>query len=133
MGIFITMKYIITEKQFNLIHETFNPPIIKKRLTKKIIEFWYQKFKNFIDGRIGELEEFESKYYDKVYYMGITPVFGTSGGQLYYNREFFQIFLTSLDEKIFNKVLAMWFSKKYNTEISWAGWSESLQKKGDPD
>jgi len=127
------MNYLITPRQYSLIIENFNPPIIKKRLTKKIVEFWYEKFKKFIDNRIGELEEFEAKYYNKVYYKGNTPVFATSGGQLYYNREFFQIFLTSLDEKLFNKVLAMWFQKKYDTEISWAGWSESLQKKGEPD
>jgi len=99
------------------------------RLKKREIEEMFGRLENPLSEFIGDLDVYKSKYYNSVMYNGESPVFALSGGQLYYNRDFFRFFLESgMNEKLFGKVIELWFEKKYSVPIGYVGWSESFEK-----
>jgi hypothetical protein len=99
------------------------------RLKKKEIEKMYVGLEKPLDDFIGNLDIYKAKYYNSVMYNKEVPVFAISGGQLYYNKSFFHFFLESgIDKKLFEKVIKLWFEKKYSVPIGYVGWSESFEK-----
>ena len=91
----------------------------------------FEKMEERISQIIPHLETFDGKWYESVFYNKNIPVFGLDGTNLYYNKKYFEkeLFLKSLGEKEFNKILGMWFEKNSGRKIKWVGWSESLEKK----
>ena len=103
------------------------------RLKKKEVENAWSVLEEGLTKFIGELQIYKALHYDSVFYKGGSPVFALSGGQLYYNRDFFHFFLDSdIGKKLFEKILELWFEKKYEIPIGYVGWSESFEKVGDP-
>jgi len=102
------------------------------RLKKKEIENAWAILENPLTKFIGDLNIYKALWYDSVFYKDKSPVFALSGAQLYYSKDFFHFFLESdINKKLFEKILELWFEKKYQVPIGYVGWSESFEKEGD--